>query len=97
MKPPARRPSYTARSNISQAREWHIAVANAPHLAGPAAPNLLSGQSRISLLHNELGPINVSSEHSRGVGAKLALGAFARRSQWICPSRDPDTQLALVR
>jgi hypothetical protein len=97
MKHPARRPSYTAQPNVSQAPERHIAVADAPHLASPAAPNLLTGQSRISLLHNDLGTINVSSEHSKGVGAKLALGAFARRSQWICPSRDPDTQLALVR
>jgi hypothetical protein len=97
MKPTARRPLYAAPPNISQAPERHIAVADAPHSASLAVPNLLSGQSRISLLHNGLRTINVSSEHAEGVGAKLALGALAGRSQWICPSRDPDTQLALVR
>jgi hypothetical protein len=97
MKPPARRPLDTAPPNISQAPERHIAVADAPHSASPAAPNLLSGQSRISLLHNGLRTINVSSEHAEGVGAKLALGALAGRSQWICPFSDPDTQLPLVR
>jgi hypothetical protein len=78
---------------MSRIPERHIAVADPPQSARLVAPNRESGQLRIALLHNDLRTINESPEYPKRVGAKLAFRGVAGRSQWICPSSDPDTQL----